>query len=569
MNHRWKAFPITMGLALVLAACGGDGASPSAPAGSQEPGESAGTSGGSMIFASAGDPAVIDGALVSDGESLRVIGQIFEGLMKVSVGTTDVEPNLAMDYDVNEDGTEWTFHLQEGVTFHDGTPFNADAVKFNFDRWYNFSGDLQSESLSYYWLTVFGGYANPEGENPGPDQSLFREARVDDEHTVTIVLTRPNSAFLSALALPSFAFASPTALQEYDADNVELTEEGSIVVNGTFGTEHPIGTGPFKFVEWVTGDHVTLERNEDYWGEPALLDELIIRPISDPSARLQALQSGDVDGMDFVQPAQFEDVRNDSSLQLLERPAFNVGYIGFNASTPPFDELEVRQAVAHAIDKQAIADAFYGGVGEPALEFMPPTMPGYNASLEDYPFDPDQARTLLEQSSCGVPCEIDFWYPTEVTRSYMPDPKANFDAMVTMLEDAGFQVNPHSSIWGTEYIPARGAGDLPMYLLGWIGDFGDPDNWVGTFFRQPLPGFGTDQNDFLSEVHDLLAQAVEESDPDARAALYEQANELILELVPGVPYVHAKSALAFRAEVTGYNPNPTQSESFATVSVGE
>jgi peptide/nickel transport system substrate-binding protein len=561
-----------MGLALVLAACGGTGSPAASADGSQA--ESAapsegGTAGGTMIFAAAGDPAVIDGALVSDGESLRVVQQIFEGLMKLQIGTTDVEPNLATDYEASDDGLEYTFHLQEGVTFHDGEPFNAEAVKFNFDRWFNFSGDLQSESLSYYWLTVFGGYANPEGENPGPDDGIFSEARVDDEYTVTIVLNRPNSAFISALALPSFSFASPAALEEFDADNVELTEEGSIVVNGTFGTEHPTGTGPFKFVEWVPGDHITLERNDDYWGDPALLDELIIRPISDPSARLQALQSGDVDGMDFVQPAQFEDVRGDSSLQLMERPAFNVGYIGFNAATPPFDELEVRQAVAHAIDKQAIADAFYGGVGEPAKEFMPPTMPGYNDAIEDYPYDPDAARALLEDSSCGVPCAIDFWYPTEVTRSYMPDPKANFDAMVTMLEDAGFEVNPHSSIWGTEYIPARGAGQLPMYLLGWIGDFGDPDNWVGTFFRQPLPGFGTDQNDFMAEVQDVLSQAVEETDPDARAALYEEANQLIHELVPGVPYVHAKSALAFKASVTGYNPNPTQSELFSTVSLGE
>jgi peptide/nickel transport system substrate-binding protein len=489
--------------------------------------------------------------------------------MKLKIGTTDVEPNLATDYEANADGTEYTFHLQQGVKFHDGTPFNAEAVKFNFDRWFNFSGDLQSESLSYYWLTVFGGYANPEGENPGPEDGIFKEARVDDENTITIVLNRPNSAFISALALPSFSIASPKALEDYAADDVELSEDGSIVVNGTFGTEHPVGTGPFKFVEWVPGDHITLERNDDYWGTKALLDQLIIRPISDASARLQALQSGDIDGMDNVQPAQFEDVRGDSSLQLLERPAFNVGYIGFNASTPPFDKLEVRQAVAYAIDKQAIADAFYGGAGEPAKEFMPPTMPGYNDGVEDYGFDPDKARELLTTAGCGPPCPIDFWYPTEVTRSYMPDPKANFDAMVTMLEDAGFAVTPHSAIWGTEYIPQRGAGELPMYLLGWIGDFGDPDNWLGVFFRQPLPGWGTDNNDFMAEVQDILTQAVEESDQDARVALYEQANQLIHDLVPGVPYVHAKSALAFKAGVTGYNPNPTQSELFATVSLGE
>jgi peptide/nickel transport system substrate-binding protein len=561
-----------MGLALVLAACGGaESPSPSADGsqGASSAPSAGGTAGGTMIFGAPGDPAVLDGALVSDGESLRAIQQMCESLMKLELGTTSVEPNLAVSYEVNDDKTEWTFQLQEGVNFHDGTPFNAEAVKANFDRWFNFSGDLQSESLSYYWLTVFGGYANPEGENPGPEQALFREARVDDEYTVTIVLTRPNSAFLSAMALPSFSFASPAALEEFGADDVELTEDGSLEINGTYGTEHPTCTGPFKFVEWVPGDHLTLERNEDYWGEPALLDQLIFRPISDPSTRLQALQSGDIDGMDGVQPAQFEDVRSDDSLQLLERSPFNVGYIGFNAATPPFDQLEVRQAVAHAIDKQAIADAFYGGAGVPAVSWMAPDLFGYNDSIEDYAYDPEQAMALLEDAGCGPPCPIEFWYPTDVTRSYMPDPKANFDAMVTMLEDAGFEVEPRSSIWGTEYLPARGAGDLPMYLLGWIGDFGDPDNWVGTFFRQPLPGFGTDENDFMADIHTALEEAVIEEDQDTRAEMYSQILADIHELVPGVPYVHSASALAFRAEVSGYNPNPTQSELFSTVSISE
>ena len=225
--------------------------------------------------------------------------------------------------------------------------------------------------------------------------------------------------------------------------------------------------------------------------------------------------------------------------------------------------------MAHAIDKQAIADAFYGGVGEPAKEFMIPTMWGYNDAVEDYPFDPEESMRLLGEAGCGPPCPIDFWYPTEVTRSYMPDPKANFDAMVTMLEEAGFEVTPHSSIWGTEYIPARGAGQLPMYLLGWIGDFGDPDNWVGTFFRQPLPGWGTDKNDFMADVQATLEEAVLESDQAARQALYEEANQQIHDLVPGVPYVHAASALAFKATVSGYHTNPTQTEFFSTVSISE
>ena len=209
-----------------------------------------------------------------------------------------------------------------------------------------------------------------------------------------------------------------------------------------------------------------------------------------------SLQSPDgIMGMDLVAPTDYDAVEADENLELVERLSYNTLYLAVNPlSVPdsPLQELAVRQAVAHAINKAALIDPFYGGRGAPADIFMPPTSGWYDAVGADVPtyeFNEETARQLLADAGFGPenPPTVQFWYPTEVTRPYMPDPAGIGQAIITMLENVGFVVEPNSSVWGTEYIPARGAGQLPMYLLGWIGDFGDPDNFVGTFFQTEQP----------------------------------------------------------------------------------
>ena len=333
--------------------------------GATETGE-ASASGGDLVFGTAADPVVLDGSLVSDGESLRAIDQIFETLVSLKPGTTELEPGLASSWEISEDGLEYTFTLQEGVTFHDGEPFNAEAVCFNFDRWYNFTGSLQNPSASYYWQTVFGGFAEFDPESGAPEESYFESCEAVDEGTVVIRLTKPSSAILGALSLSSFSIASPKALTEFGADEGTVDEEGIYHPTGTFGTEHPIGTGPFMLDSWERGTRLTLVRYDDYWGEPAKLDSLVFTPIPDNAARLQALQSGDIQGYDLVEPQDIPTIEGDSNLQILDRPAFNVGYVGINQAKPPMDKLEVRQALAHGLNRQEVVDSFYGGRGEVA-----------------------------------------------------------------------------------------------------------------------------------------------------------------------------------------------------------
>jgi peptide/nickel transport system substrate-binding protein len=537
-----------LALVLVAAGCGGD-----------DNKSSSGGGGGELVFGTTADPVVLDPALVSDGESLRAADQMFEGLVTLKPGTTEVVPGLAKSWEADAAGTAWTFQLQEGVKFHDGTPFNADAVCFNFDRWYNFKGPFQAESATYYWQAVFGGFSD------GKDPSLYKSCEVTDENTVVLTLTKASSSFLGALALTNFTIASPDALQKYDADKGSVDEETGFKPTGTYGTEHPTGTGPFKFESWTRGDRLVMVRNDDYWGDKAKIEKLIFRPISDNAARLQALQNGEIQGYDLVEPQDVETIEGDDNLQILDRPAFNVGYVTINQKVKPFDQIEVRQAVAAGLDRESVVNNFYGGRGEVAKEFMPPSLEGYSDNVAEYTYDPAKAKSLLQKAGVTIPLKVDFWYPTDISRPYMPDPKRNFEAFAASLNKSGFKVVPHSAPWSPDYVGRVDEGTAgALNLIGWTGDYGDPDNFIGVFFQRPSSQFGF-TND---EISNTLDQAETETDPAKRTELYMEANEEIMRFLPGVPYVHTKPAIAFTANIEGYMTSPVSLEPFSLVSIG-
>jgi peptide/nickel transport system substrate-binding protein len=561
------ALPLVAFLALIAAGCGGGdnestgGTSPSETTGG-------GGGGGTLVFAGAADPVVLDGALVSDGESLRVITQLFETLVALKPGTTDPVPGLATSWSANDDGTVWTFKIREGVKFHDGTDLDADAVCFNFDRWYNFKGSFQNPSATYYWQVVFGGFSSFNPDSGAPEDSLYKSCEATDASTAVITLTKPSATFIPALSQQAFSIASPKALQEFGADEGAVDADGIFHPTGTFGTEHPVGTGPFQFESWTRGDKLVIKRFDDYWGEKASLDQVIFRPIADNAARLQALQTGEIQGYDLVEPQDIPTIQQNSDLQILDRPPFNVAYVGFNMSTPPLDNPKVRQAIAYGLDRQGVVDSFYGGRGEVAKEFMPPSVEGYADDVPEYEYDPEKAKSLLQEAGLTLPVKIDFWYPTDVSRPYMPDPKRNFEALAASLEKSGFSVTPHSAPWSPDYLGKSDEGQLPVYLLGWTGDYGDADNFVGTFFQSPQKQWGTDKSDEMKSVQDLLNQAEAEPDQEKRVSLYQEANRQIMTILPGVPYAHSSPALAFTANVKGYVTSPTTNESFATVTLG-
>jgi peptide/nickel transport system substrate-binding protein len=570
-----KLFLLLVALfALAAAGCGGGGGGSTGTSG----GTQASNEGGTLVFSSSADPVALDGILVSDGESSRVIEQIFETLVDLKPGTTDVEPGLAESWEASSDGLTWTFHTRQGVKFQDGTDFNADAVCFNFNRWYNFKGSFQNPSATYYWQTVFGGFSTYNPNSGAPKDSLFKSCEASDANTAVITLTKASSSFLAGLTLTPFAIASPDALKKYEADKGAVDADGIFHPTGTFSTEHPIGTGPFMFKSWTRGDKLVLVKNPNYWGaksdkptefngKGAHLDQLIFKPIADNAARLQALQSGDVQGYDLVEPQDIPTIQGDPNLQILDRPAFNVGYVGFNISVKPLDDIKVRQAIAYGLDRQGVIDSFYAGRGEVAKEFMPPSLFGYADDVPTYDYDPEKSKQILQDAGYTLPVKIDFWYPSDVSRPYMPDPKRNFEAFSASLTKAGFKVVPHSAPWSPDYLGKSDEGQLPVYLLGWTGDFGDPDDFIGVFFQSAQKQWGTDKSQEMKPVMDLLDQAETETDLAKRTELYKEANRQIMTILPGVPYAHNKPALAFIKGIEGYVPSPVDLQSFATVSL--
>jgi peptide/nickel transport system substrate-binding protein len=548
--------------AVSLSACASSERDSNQGEGSQEQ-----QSGGTLVFGAAGDPAMLDPAFGSDGETFRPARQIFEGLLTNKPGTTELAPSLAKDWSVSEDGLEYTFNLQEGVKFHDGTDFNADAVCFNFDRWYNFKGLAQSPSASYYYQAVFGGFA--DSDNKG----IYDSCEATDDKTAVVKITQVTSKLPAALSLPSFSMQSPDALKKYDADNMSGSDDA--LTYSKYALEHPTGTGPFKFKSWDRGNgEVTIVKNDDYWGEKALLDEIVFRTIPEGTARRQALEAGEVDGYDFVDPADY-DTLTGAGAKVLVRDPFNILYLGFNGgnvkgtdANPALQKPEVRQAIAYAIDRETIVNSLLPEGAEVAKEFMPPTVEGWADDVTEYDYDPQKAKDLLKQAG-EENLTLKFYYPTDVSRPYMPDPAALFQVISQNLEEVGITIKPTALQWNPDYLQAVQAGQGDLHLLGWTGDYNDAYNFIGTFFAEDKNNQASAEFGAFSapEIFDALAAADQEPDPAKRTEGYQEANRLIMDYLPGLPISHSPPALAVSSDVEGLVPSPLTAEDFAPVSI--
>jgi peptide/nickel transport system substrate-binding protein len=521
-----------------------------------------------FIFAGSADPTYLDPALVSDGESFRAARQIFESLVELKAGTTTVIPGLATKWGVGKDGKTWTFRLRRGVKFHDGTPFNAAAVCANFNRWYNWTGPFQDASASYYYRQLFGGFRKNDPAQTGISKPLYRSCRGVGRYVAVIKLNRRSGPFVPSLVLPAFSIQSPTAMKRYEADKGELVS-GTFRPTGTYAFSHPTGTGPYKFGSWTVGQRYILDRNNAYWGKKAPVARVIVRPISNNTARLQALQTGEINGYDLVAPQDMPTIRSNNKLKLLNRAPFNVAYVTINQSKPPMNKKLVRQAVAYGLDRAGVVRSFYANRAVVAHEFMPPSIAGYEPKVKKYTYNPDKAKQLLRQAGLSLPVKIDFWWPTNVTRPYMPSPNLNFAAFKASLEKSGFEVNATSMPWRPDYVKNvnQGTGGH-LNLIGWTGDYADADNFVGTFFQSANPQFGLTRKGEHQKIALLLDKAEAEINPAKRVKLYKQINRLIAEFVPAVPYAHSRPGVAVERRVTGYKPSPVGTESFYGVQVG-
>ncbi|WP_308642485.1 ABC transporter substrate-binding protein [Paenibacillus nuruki] len=534
-------FTLMLTSILLLAGCTGNKSATTAPEANGTE-ETAATGGGTLIVGRGGDSAALDPAIVTDGESLKIAQQVFDTLLDYKEGTTEVMPSLAESWTISEDALTYTFKLREGVKFHDGTDFNADAVVFNFERWSDTKSKYKFEGDSFdYYDSMFG----PEEER------VIASVTATDPTTVVFKLNKPQAPFLQNLAMTCFGIASPKAIED-EKENFK---------------SNPVGTGPFVFKEWKRSDSITLDKNPNYWQEGLpKMDQVIIRSIPDNTARYNALQNGEIDMMEDLSPDDLASLEANPALQKINRPPFNVAYLGFNTTKKPFDDPKVRVALNHAVDKQGLIDAFFAGQAEPAVNPIPPTLWGYNKSVEDYPYDLAKAKQLLADAGYpnGIEQELTF-YAMPVPRPYMPDGRKVAEVIQASFEQIGVKVKIESPEWATYLEDLKNGTKDDLFIIGWTGDNGDPDNFFYPLLDKDSIG-GNNYSQYDSkEFHDLVVKAQQETDQAERSKLYEQAQVIVKKDAPWVPLVHSTPLLAAKAELKGYVPSPTGSEAYTNV----
>ncbi|PYZ97070.1 ABC transporter substrate-binding protein [Alteribacter lacisalsi] len=556
-------WPLSVALVASLAACGGDDET----GGDEDTGDNGeeteengdeGSENGSedgnlaadqtLIFARGGDSVSLDYASVTDGESSRVTKQIYESLLEFDADSFEIGPGLAHDWDVADDGLTYTFYLEEGVTFHDGTDFNADAVKLNFERWadpeHEFAFADEGYNYSVYG-TQFGGFA-------GDDGHVIDEINVINDHEVEFVLNEQLGSFIQNMGMSYFAITSPAAFEEY----------GSAI------NENPVGTGPFKFVSWSRDDQIVLEKNEDYWQEGyPKLDSVIFQVIPDNSARLTALRSGEIDIMDGLNPDDVDAIEGEDGMTVFERATNNIGYLGFNMEKEPFDDVLVRQALNHAVDKEALIETLFAGLAEPAKNIIPPDYLGYNDNVDEYEYDPERAMELLEEAGYADGLEFDLW-TMPVARPYMPDPQRAAEVLQENFNEVGVTANIHTEEWAT-YLERTEQGEQDLFMLGWSGTNGDPDYFYGNLLHgSAIPG-GNRTFYRSDEADDLFNRGKVSIDDDERDEIYQEAAQVVHEDAPMIPLVHSIPVLAGSERVQNYVPHPSTSESLHEVELTE
>lgn len=476
------------------------------------------------------EPTSLDPHQITDYNSIRATMSLFETLSQFAPGTTEIIPGLAKSWTMSEDGLSYTFNLRENVRFHDGTPFTADVVKTNIERQIDPNNPYHETGVYAYADFTFG---------------MVDSVQVVNPQTVMIKLKYTFAPFLRNMAMASAAMISPEALKKYGSE---------IVI-------HAVGTGPFRFKSWEPGVQVVLERNPDYWGEPATLETLIFRPLINPQSRLAALEAGEVDFIVNPPPEDLERLRADPKFQVVAKLGQHTWYLVLNCKRPPFENALVRQAVHYAIDKKAIVTGILRNTAEVATNPLPTNVWSYTDDVKPYDWNLEKARQLLSQAGYPNGFEVTFWVPD--SGSGMQQPVEMATAIQAYLAQIGIKANIQTWEWGIyleKVFQADWSQVAELHEMSWIMDNGDPDNFLYILLSgEQWPPNGFNEAFYKNDrVDALLAQARKELDQDKRKASYIEAQKLICEDSPWVWIDHAYETFVMKKGIEGFVFQPTQ-----------
>ena len=503
-----------------------------------------------LIYCSEGSPEGFDPARYTAGTTFNASSRpVFNRLVEFERGGTKIEPGLAEKWSVSPDGRVYTFTLRKGVKFHENDLFkptrelsSADVV-FTFDRMINKDNAFHKAAPASYE------YAQDMGL---PDNIARLEAL--DPLTVRIALKEVDAAFLANLAMD---FASVQSA-EYAAQLLKNGKAAEL-------NNRPVGTGPFVFRSYQKDAVIRYAANPAYWkGKPAI-DHLVFAITRDSAVRVQKLKAGECHLSEAPKPAEVQVLKDDPNIKLQTLEGLNVGYLSLNVKKKPLDNPDVRRAINMAIDKKTLVQAVYQGAGEVAKNPIPPSMWSYNSAIQDYPYDPAQAKALLQKAGVAPGTELALW-ALPVQRPYNPNGQQAAELIQSDLAKIGIKTHIVKYEWA-EYLKRAKAGESEIGMFGWTGDNGDPDNFMANLLSCAAVG-GSNYGQWCDKDYDtLINQAKRTVSQAERSQLYQKAQEVFHRQAPWVPMAHSVVVQPMRKNVEGYKMSPFGTVQFDGVSL--
>lgn len=504
-----------------------------------------------LVYCSEGSPESLNPQQMLSGTARNATTTtIYDRLVDFAPGTTRVVPSLAESWTVSDDRKTYEFTLRKGVKFHSTSFFKPTREFTAEDAVFSFNRQLDTNHPFH----KVGGGLYQYFQGMGMDKLIASVSRVDD-HKLRIVLTRPEAPFLANMAMPFMSILSA----EYGAQVLKAGSPSNLDIQ-------PIGTGPFAFKSYLKDSTIRYTANAQYWNGKPKVDNLVFSITPDASVRLQKLKKGECQIIVAPTPADVPGIKQNKQLVLAEADGLNMGYLAMNVEKPPFDNVLVRRAVAHALNKQSYIDAIYLGNAKVAVNPYPSTMWSYTDEVRKYPYDPAQAKALLAQAGFDKGFSTTLW-TLPVSRPYNPNGRKMGEMMQADLAKVGIKVELATYDWAT-YLAKVKRGEHQMVQLGWSGDNGDPDNFLYTLFSCDSVTRGSNNSRYCKEpFNGLISKARSTYDTAERTELYHKALAAFAEDVPVIPLAHAKVFRALSTRVSGYEMNPFDLDYFSNLTL--
>ncbi|WP_301171330.1 glutathione ABC transporter substrate-binding protein [Brevibacillus nitrificans] len=465
-----------------------------------------------LIIARQSDANNLDPHFISAINAASVVHhKVYEGLIQRDE-SMEFKPMLATEWKQVDDVT-WEFKLRQDVKFHDGTPFNAEAVKATIAR-------VLDEKVGSPRATQF---------------KMIKEVKAIDDYTVQFKLEYPYSPLLSILANHEGSILSPKAIEQYGKDL----------------SKHPVGTGPFVFESWTPGQEIVLVKNENYWGEKVKVDKAVFKVVPEDTTRIAMVETGEAHIAEPLPVTEIDRVKNSPQLELYRSEGLGTEFVGFNTKKKPFDDLRVRQAINYAIETDAIIQGVYNRVGTRANSAMSPKVLGYSDNVQGYTFDPNKAKTLLKEAG----------YPNGFkTTIWTGDRKERINAaevIQSQLKGIGIEVEVKVLEYGA-YLDAEDNGETDMFISGWGNATGDGDYNQYNLFHSSSLGKGGNTTFYVNkEVDQLIEEGRREQDPQKRRDIYARALQIESSEAPMVPIRNLENVAALGKNIKGFWISPS------------